>query len=107
MKVPARPDPGLATPAAPVTATLACQHGGERGGVAEKKYSDSDEVTTGVAAKLAGVSHSTLLRYTKAGRISPVSRTLERGDRRYLVADVRALRRQLEEKAAEGPEPTA
>jgi DNA-binding transcriptional MerR regulator len=69
--------------------------------VADKDYSDSDEVTTGVAARIAGVSHSTLLRYTKAGKIRPVSRTLERGDRRYLVADARALRDQLRAKAAE------
>jgi DNA-binding transcriptional MerR regulator len=69
--------------------------------VAEQEFSDTDEVTTGVAAKIVGVSHSTLLRYTKAGRIRPVSRTLERGDRRYLVADARALRDLLRAKATE------
>lgn len=96
--------PGLAAPATPATATLTSQQGGGRGSVAKKApedYSDSDEVTTGVAARIAGVSHSTLLRYTKAGKIRATSRTLERGDRRYLVADARALRDQLRALAAE------
>lgn len=59
---------------------------------------DAREVSTGAAAKIVGVSPSTLLRYETAGRITPSSRLLARGDRRFRVRDAKKLRAELEEE---------
>lgn len=66
---------------------------------------DDDEVAIGPAARIAGVSESTLRRYEDPAYhdpplIQPVRRLPgRRADRRYLVRDLRKLRARMEEKA--------
>lgn len=65
---------------------------------------DDDEVAISDAARIAGVSESTLRRYEDPDLhdpplIQPVRRLPGRGDRRYLVRDARKLRERMEEEA--------
>lgn len=53
-----------------------------------------DYVTTGEAAKAIGVSHVTLLRWAKAGKVEPAAKTP--GDQYRW--DLEDLRRQLRER---------
>jgi hypothetical protein len=59
--------------------------------------SDDDELTVGEAAAILRVSESTVRRSTT---LRPVKRTLGRGDRRYLRADVDAELKRMQERAA-------
>lgn len=56
------------------------------------------EVTSTEAARIAGISRTTLRRYEADGRIAPVRRLLgARRDRRFRVSDARALRAEMQE----------
>lgn len=53
------------------------------------RYGNGEKISIGEAARIAGVSISTLRRWEREGRISP-ERTLG-GQRRYLLAEVNDL----------------